>query len=237
MVQTNVVGTANFLEACLGAGFEAFVNTGSSSEYGFKDHAPAEDEWPDPNSYYAVTKLSTTLYCRYSAQRYGVRIPTLRLYSVYGPYEEPSRLLPTLILHGTRNELPSLADPAIARDYVYIEDVCDAYLLAAGHSLSEPGAVYNVGTGIQTPLSEVVSLTRQVLGVTAEPDWGSMPARLWDTSVWLSDSRKIRRELGWTPRYSFDEGFRNTVAWFSRGSSLPSVYAAAAAPRTCQRSP
>ncbi len=213
IVQTNVIGTNNLLQACLKAGFEAFVNTGSSSEYGFKDRAPSETEWVEPNSYYAVTKVSATLLCRYTAQSQKLHIPTLRLYSVYGPYEEPTRLMPTLIQHGLRGQLPPLVNPDIARDYVYTEDVNDAYLLAAMVPGQEPGAVYNIGTGIQTSLREVVDVARHVLAIPAVPQWGSMPNRHWDTSCWVADSRHAREALGWTPRYSFEQGFQQMVEW------------------------
>ena len=61
-IQTNFLSTVNLVEACRNVGFDVFVNTGSSSEYGFKDHAPLETDWIDPNSYYAVTKASATLF-------------------------------------------------------------------------------------------------------------------------------------------------------------------------------
>ena len=111
MVRTNITGTINLVEACLRSGFEAFINTGSSSEYGFKDHAPAEDEWADPNSHYAVTKASATMFCRYTALSRRVLMPTLRLYSVYGPYEEAMRLMPTVALRGLDGTLPPLTSP------------------------------------------------------------------------------------------------------------------------------
>ena len=182
MVQTNITGTMHLVSACLKAGFEALVNTGSSSEYGFKDHAPSETEWLEPNSYYAVTKASATLFCRHTAQSLGVHMPTLRLYSVYGPYEEPSRLIPTLITRGINGEMPPLANPDIARDYVYVEDVIDAYLLAANRPDQEPGAVYNVGTGIQTSLRQVVDVARSVLQIAVEPidmPWAEMESEGW----------------------------------------------------------
>lgn len=213
-VQTNVVGTVALVEACLKAGFEAFVHTGSSSEYGFKDHAPSETEALEPNSHYAVAKASATLFCRHTAQGRGVRLPTLRLYSVYGPYEDPARLMPTLIRQGLKGTLPPLVNPETARDFVYAEDVCEAYLLAASRPGQEPGAVYNVGTGVQTTLREVVGVARRAMDIRAEPAWGSMPPRQWDTGVWVADSRKIREALGWRPRHTFEEGFRETVAWF-----------------------
>jgi len=135
------------------------------------------------------------------------------LYSVFGPYEEPSRLMPSLIRCGVQGTLPSLVNPATARDYVYIDDVCDAYLLAATQPGPERGAVYNVGSGVQTTLSEVVEVARGVLRITAEPEWGSMQGRIWDTSVWVADNRKIKAELGWQPRFTFREGFEQMVQW------------------------
>ncbi|MCX6907884.1 MAG: NAD-dependent epimerase/dehydratase family protein [Verrucomicrobia bacterium] len=211
--KTNIIGTLHLVEACLKTGFESFINTGSSSEYGFKDHAPGETEGLEPNSHYAVAKASATLYCRYTAQARKVNITTLRLYSAYGPYEEPNRLMPTLIRHGLRGEWPPLVNPDTARDYVYVEDVCDACILAAQTAPREFGAVFNLGTGKQTTLSEVVSIVRRVLGIEAEPQWGTMPARIWDTSIWRADSRKIQAELDWRPRHSFQAGFSRMVEW------------------------
>ncbi len=216
MVQTNIIGTINLVEACLKNGFEAFINTGSSSEYGYKNYAPSETEWLEPNSHYAVTKASATQFCRYTAQSQNVHIPTLRLYSVYGPYEEPTRLMPTLIRRGLKGELPPLVNPDIARDYIYIEDVIDAYVLAATQPNQELGAVYNVGTGVQTSLREVVDVARQVMGITAEPEWGSMSDRQWDTTVWVADSRKIQTALDWQPHFPFEKGFRLMVDWFRK---------------------
>ena len=224
MVHANVTGTMHLVSACLKAGFEALVNTGSSSEYGFKDHAPSETEWLEPNSYYAVTKASATLFCRHTAQSLGVHLPTLRLYSVYGPYEEPSRLIPTLITRGVNGEMPPLANPDIARDYVYVEDVIDAYLLAANRPDQEPGAVYNVGTGIQTSLRQVVDVARSVLQIAVEPQWGSMPNRVWDTNVWVSDNKKIRAALGWQPRHTFERGFRLMADWIRDNPAVRNIY-------------
>lgn len=214
MVQTNIMATINLVEACLKAGFEAFVNTGSSSEYGFKNHAPSEMEWLEPNSHYALTKASATLFCRYTAQSRNVHLPTLRLYSAYGPYEEPTRLIPTLIRLGLQNKLPPLVNPNIGRDFIYIDDVIEAYLLAAAQPEQEPGAIYNVGTGLQASIREVVAVAQKVLGITVEPEWSSMPDRQWDTNVWIADNRKIRNKLGWQPHYTFDQGFSLMVAWF-----------------------
>jgi len=226
MVQTNIQGTMSLLSACLATGFEAFVNTGSSSEYGLQDHPPAESEALEPNSHYAITKAAATLLCRHTAQSRQVHVPTLRLYSVFGPYEEPGRLLPALILRGLKGELPPMADPDVARDFVYVDDVVEAYLLAASKRTPERGPVYNVGTGVQTTLREAVRVARETMGIAVEPAWSAMPNRSWDATVWVSNNRKIHLELGWQPRRTFADGFGLMLDWFRQGP--PAAYTAKA---------
>jgi nucleoside-diphosphate-sugar epimerase len=223
---TNVVGTANLLAACLKVGFEAFVNTGSSSEYGLKDHAPHEDEPVEPKGPYAIAKVAATLYCTHVAEATGAPIATLRLYSVYGPWEEPRRLIPQLVARGLEGRLPPLANPDTARDYVYVTDVCEAYLKVA-RAQHEPGTIFNVGTGVQTTLRQAVELARQVLGIAPEPGWGSMPDRGWDTNTWVADPSAIEKELGWRPVIALEDGLRLTADWLTANPAYADRYRAA----------
>lgn len=223
MMRTNVLGTAALLSAALKVGFEAFLNTGSSSEYGLKDHAPAESEWLEPNSDYAVTKASATLLCSHVGRSTGAGIGTLRLYSVYGPWEEPSRLIPSLALRGLDGGLPQLAQPTTARDFIYVDDVLDAFVLAAEHVATDPGVVYNVGTGIQLTLAEVVGVASEQLGIDVQPTWGTMGNRSWDTNVWVSDSGRLR-SLGWSPKVPFERGFAEFVRWVASDEDRLAYY-------------
>jgi len=224
MVRTNVLATIHLVESCIRSGFEVLVNTGSSSEYGFVDHPPTEDEEPRPSSDYAVTKLTATLYCRAAAARSGLSIKTLRLYSVYGPYEEPSRFVPQLAVHGLSKKLPPLVSPEIARDFVFVDDVVEAYLAAASRHGGEAGAVYNVGTARQTTIREAVEIARRALSIESVPEWGTMPNRAWDTAVWIANPEKIERELGWKPRTTFEEGFSGFVRWLSENPDRVQLY-------------
>jgi dolichol-phosphate mannosyltransferase len=165
------------------------------------------------------------MFCRYTGQATGLGVRTLRLYSVYGPWEEPTRLMPTLVMRGLAGELPGLVSPATARDYIYVDDVVDACLAAAAAPGQEPGAVYNVGTGRQTSLREVVELVRAEMGITAEPVWGSMAPRSWDTDVWVADSGQIRAQLGWQPSHALPEGFRLLVGWLRDQPEIQEFYA------------
>ncbi len=199
--ETNVVGTRNALSAG-----ERVVVAGSSSEYGLKPHAPGEDEPLEPNSAYAAAKAAATTD---ALERGAV---ALRLYSAYGPWEEPDRLIPTLLGRALQGELPPLVSPRVARDFVYVDDVCEAFVLAAR---AEPGRVYNVGSGRQTTVAETVEVTRKLLGIHAEPHWGSMPDRSWDTETWVANPERIKRELGWEPRVELEEGLRRTLDWLT----------------------
>ena len=225
IVQTNVAGTINLLEAARATGFDAFVNTGSSSEYGFKDHAPAENEWLEPNSAYAVTKAAGTLYCSHIARSTGAHVLTLRLYSVYGPFEEPTRLLPQLLTRSLSDTLPPLVGPDVARDYIYVDDVSDAFVAAA--TQAKPArSVYNIGSGIQTPLRTVVDIVRRLRRMRAEPEWGSMPGRIWDTTTWVADNRTARAELGWQPRHTLEEGIALMASWLDEHPAMLRRYTA-----------
>lgn len=237
MHETNILGTKNLLKASIDLGVASFVNTGSSSEYGRQDHAPVETEEARPDTPYGRTKAIATAMC-VTAARFGnptsatthvaaTGISTLRLYSAYGPFEDPRRLLPSLIVHGRRGVFPPLVNSQTARDFVYVDDVVDACLLAAQRADGEPGAIYNVGTGVQTTVGEAVEVARRVLNIPDEPRWGSMPARVWDTETWVADSRKIRTDLGWEPRYTFEDGFRQMAAWLHEHPELRDRYDAA----------
>jgi dolichol-phosphate mannosyltransferase len=212
MTEVNVLATQALLDAAREAG-AVLVNAGSSSEYGYQDHAPREDERVEPNSHYAVTKAAATHLCRLAAATHGQRAVTLRLYSAYGPWEESRRLMPTLVARALEGGWPPLVGPETARDFVWVGDVCEAFVLAATRPLEDPGAVFNICSGEQTTLRELVDVVRAVLGVGAEPEWGTMAQRAWDTSVWVGDPSRAGRELGWSARTPLAEGIERMAAW------------------------
>ena len=224
ILAVNVLGTAALADACAAAGCERLVHAGSSSEYGFKDHAPAEDEAVEPNSAYAVGKAAATHYLSHLATEGALDAVTLRLYSVYGAWEDPRRLVPTLIARGLDGALPPLVDPDTARDYVAVDDVVEAFVAAARATGVPAGAVYNVGTGRQTAMREIVDVARAELDITAEPDWGTHDPRSWDATTWVADPSAAHRDLGWSARCDVAEGFRRTVQWLRSTPSAAATY-------------
>jgi nucleoside-diphosphate-sugar epimerase len=212
ILRTNVLGTWNLLEACAEAGVAAFVSAGSSSEYGFKSEPMRETDLLEPNSFYAVGKAAQTHLCQLMARRSPMGVAVFRLFSVYGPWEEPTRLIPTLIRR-TRAGLPlNMTSPQTVRDFVFIDDVLEALLdLPAVAQLC--GEVINLGTGIETSLEEVVLLIREFLGSESEVCWGAMADRHWDSTRWAADARRAKALLNWEPRHSLRQGLAHTAAW------------------------
>jgi len=215
IIQTNILGTFNLLKACNTVKYQLFVNTGSSSEYGFKKFAMRENDILEPASYYAVTKCAQTLLCSHIAKQEKKPIVTIRPFSVYGPYEEPKRFIPTLMKALFLKEPMNLVSPKTARDQIYVEDMVDAYL-KIDELKHNPGEYFNIGTGVQSTIKETVEAAIKVTNKNTSFKWGSMKGRNWDTSNWVADISKAKQLLNWTPKTNLETGLKLTWDWFKK---------------------
>ena len=172
----NILGTLNLLNFLSNIDYDLFVNTGTSSEYGRKNTIMRETDTFVPDSYYAISKSAQTLLSSYIATSQEKPIITLRLFSVYGPFEQPTRLIPTL-LKSLRNGLEmNLVNPKVARDFVYIDDVISAYLKTKElKKLS--GEQINICSGNQSTIKNIVDITEKVTGKSTTIRWGGMENR------------------------------------------------------------
>ena len=216
MIATNIRGTVNLLQASFNAGVKAMVNISSSSEYGYNSDRPSEREPVTPNSEYATTKAAGTLWCRYFSEKYHMYVPTLRLYSVYGPFEQPGRLMPTLLKHIQEGKLPLLVDPNVARDFIYVDDVITAMLRVVKKRNQEWGPIYNVGSGKQTRLRQLVNLVRKMWQINAKPEWSTMKNRQWDTTRWKANINKMESDYNWKPEYNLEQGLKKMYSWLTQ---------------------
>jgi nucleoside-diphosphate-sugar epimerase len=214
ILETNIVGSYNVLEASVAAGVAVFVNAGSSSEYGLKREPMREAERLEPNSVYAVAKAAQTHLASLVASRGPTAVVTFRLFSVYGPWEEPTRLMPTLIRRARAGLPLEMAAPDTARDFVYVEDVLDA-LVDIDRLTAATGEIFNLGTGVQSRLRDVVAAVQAAVGGNSEVRWGGMPPRHWDTDMWQADVSKARAVLGWSPKHTLAEGVARMAAWMA----------------------
>ena len=128
--RTNVDLTARLVEALRARGVHRYVHAGSSSEYGDNASGPSEATALRANSHYSVSKGAASNLLHYAGKKLGFPGVNLRLYAIYGPYEDASRLVPTALLKAMRGAHAVYVDPEISRDFVYVDDACEAFILA-----------------------------------------------------------------------------------------------------------
>jgi len=192
----------------------SFVHAGSSSEYGSNSAGPSEAAPLVPNSHYAVSKAAAALFISYAGKTLGLPIVNLRLYSVYGPLEDASRLIPNLVKYGIEGRYPPFVSPETSRDFVYVGDACEAFLLAAARLTPELyGESFNIGTGVRTKIRDLAETAREVFGIEKPAEFGSMPERAWDLEEWYAAPAKAAGLLGWSATTSLVDGLRSTADW------------------------
>lgn len=190
------------------------IHAGTSSEYGTNCSAPSEVDICRPNSAYAVTKLAATQMLELVCGSSNLSATVLRLYSVYGPMEEPKRLIPTLIRLGRQGQLPPFSPKEVTRDFVYIDDVVNAFIVSAITQIGIPGfRVFNICSGDAVSMEQVANVARTLFGVKEEPVFG--PAlRQWDLSKWYGNPSRAKEEMKWQSQTKFADGLKKTLAWY-----------------------
>jgi len=212
--RTNYFGTLNLLRALCDIGCRAFVQAGSSSEYGLNCAFPDEMSELSPNSDYAVSKVGAGYLIKYYGQVLRFPCVNLRLYSIYGPWEEKDRLIPTLISHGLRGEYPQFAERNISRDFVYVDD-CNAAVIRAAQTVCQthPGCSINICSGVKTTLESMARIAGLAFGITNEPIFGTMQNRKWDLSNWYGNPAQAEKLLGWKSHITLEHGLALNIDW------------------------
>ena len=210
--ETNVIGTVNLLENLTAD--MVYIHAGSSSEYGFNCTTPKETDKLEPNSHYSVSKVSAAYTIQFYAQVHEKNAVNLRLYSIYGDWEEPDRLIPRLIESVRQGKLPNFVSPEISRDFVYIADCVEAFMDAALKMSPEiRGKSYNIASGIKTTIGDLVEVCRQAFDIKEEPSWGTMQNRSWDLAEWYGDPTEANKDLGWKTKTPLNQGLRQYFDW------------------------
>jgi dolichol-phosphate mannosyltransferase len=215
--QTNFQAIVNLVSLLAARPFAAYIHAGSSSEYGTNCAAPTEDSVCEPNSPYAVSKVALAGYLRFMGKQREFPCANMRLYSVYGPLEDTSRLFPNLLRQALAGKLPPFVGPRTSRDFIHVDDVCIAFVMAAAKM--HPGIYgenFNIGSGIKTTIAELAEVTRRVFDVTVAPQFGTMVGRAWDLADWYSDPRKAMAQLGWRPVIKLEDGLRSMSEWVAK---------------------
>lgn len=215
-IKVNSFGTINLIEAAHLIDYDCFINTGSSSEYGIKQTPLNENDVCEPISNYAISKLAGTLYGTSYAKRTRKPLATFRIFSPYGPYDYRDRLISQVILKIIKGERFFSNNPSDVRDYIFINDVVEAYLLCITNNKEISGEIINIGSGKQSYIKDVIRLLTTEMGTNLVSYNRSKRHNI----IWQADITKARKILGWQPRKNLREGLKQTILWFKKNSYL-----------------
>jgi UDP-glucose 4-epimerase len=212
-----VTGTVNMLDAARRAGVRRVVYAASSSAYG-DDPTPAKHERlvPAPLSPYAAAKLGGEFYCQAFTATYGLETVALRYFNVFGPRQDPksqyAAVIPKFITEMLAGRRPTVfGDGKQSRDFVYIDNVVQANLLAAD-APAAVGRVINVGCGRSYNLLDLMAGINRALGTSIEPIFDA--PRAGDVRESLADISLARELLNYEPSVDFEEGLRRTIDYY-----------------------
>ncbi|MGE2731089.1 NAD-dependent epimerase/dehydratase family protein [Mycolicibacterium vaccae] len=212
----NVLGTINVLEACRTAGVRKIVYAASGgSRYGAPADLPvSESTPPNPLSPYAAAKYAGEVYLNAYADMYGMVPISLGLANVYGPRQNPHGEAGVIAIFSssllTGRPVTVFGDGTASRDYVYVDDVVDAFVRAGRSESAVPG-IYNIGTGAQTTTNDVHRLISEALGGTPPPRYA--PERTGEVQAIALEVTKARQALGWVPSVDVEHGIKSTLHW------------------------
>lgn len=223
-VVENVAGTVRLLDSCVESGVKKIVFASSGGTvYGRVKNVPiTENTATDPISSYGISKLAIEKYLNIYSILGLIRPITLRIANPFGPFQRASHnqgAIAVFTRQALRGETIEIwGDGSVVRDYLYIDDIIDALIVAAQFEGHE--SVFNIGSGLGRSLTEILSAIERELGGGVRTVY--RPGRAVDVPINVLDISKASDLLGWAPRTPFEVGLARTVAWMREGHrSLP----------------
>jgi nucleoside-diphosphate-sugar epimerase len=210
---TNVAATQALVEAAALSGAKTFIHAGSSAEYSAEATSSLGATRPlESSKLYGASKAAATLLVSSMGPALGLASMTLRLFHVYGPGEAAHRLLPSLVSRLTSGESVPLSPGLQERDFIHVDDVCSAMLLALSTSSSYPGSIVDICTGTPSTVRCFAETVADVL----EADrgllhFGDLPMRPDETMSMVGNPAPAERILGFHPQLTLDDGIRQAI--------------------------
>ena len=218
--EVNPKDLAKILKDIENSDLERLVNLGSVFEYGSKSNSIKETDPTQPFDPYSVTKVSQTkLVEEYSRQK---KLPavTLRIFTPYGIFEEPGRLISDLMVATVKKKPLKIRSRKSKRDFVYIDDVTSA-LIKASNKPGIEGEIFNIGSGSATSVEDLVNLVCKVTDINLEVSWPDENQRENDkmNANGFADIQKAKK-IDWKPEVSLKDGLSRTYEWFLQNIKL-----------------
>ncbi len=217
--EVNIIGTLNVIKAAQESGVEKIVYASSSSVYAGVDELPKrEDMKLIPTSIYGATKIANEHYFKVFYNIYGLKSVGLRYFNVFGPKQNPeseyAAVIPKFIRMIINNERPTIyGDGEQTRDFTFVKDVVNANILAMNSARCD-GFAYNIAGGKQISINSLVRMINEIMGKDIEAEY--FEPRPGDPKHSLADISRAKEDLGFEPKYSFEDGLKLTIKWMNR---------------------
>lgn len=214
VIETNIKGLLNVIYTAHSSDTKLLINTGTCFEYGSKVTPFDEDEKLSPLNPYGVSKMTGTFLAQMLSKTIRLPIVTLRPFTVYGPYEDERRFISTITKQCLSGKNLTLTKETIIRDYVFIDDVVDAYMCTAERGEDLSGEAINIATGIGNDLE---SVARKIISLTRTKDIkidkGAFPSRPGEVPILIGSPKKAQKLLNWKAKYTLLQGLKKTINW------------------------
>jgi nucleoside-diphosphate-sugar epimerase len=220
MLKAGVNETYEMLMAAWNNKVGKIIHLGSSTEYGNRIDPCSEEDVLDPVSIRGAAKAASTILCRQFARNNQLPLVILRLFSVFGPWESRTRLIPSVCIAALRNRPMQLTPPGFSHDFVFVEDVIQACVLAAEKDIA-PGEIINIGSGKKHDNETVVKMVERIGGILIDKTVGTYPLKSIDHTGWVADISKAKKILGWHPNHDFRGGLEKSFQWWGENVGRP----------------
>jgi len=228
VIETNILGTLNVLNAAREFKVEKIVHTSTSEVYGTGKYIPISEEHPlQAQSPYSASKIAADKIAESFFRTYNLPIAIIRPFNTYGPRQSARAVIPTIIIQAlTRNEI-FIGATHPTRDFTYIEDTVEGFLKIAETSESI-GEIINIGSGIEVSIKEITNKIISVINRDVKVVFDATRIRPIQSEVekLVADNSKAKKIINWEPKISLDEGLKFTIDWLSNSLTLykPDIY-------------
>ena len=221
-IQTNVIGTANLLNACLETdSIEKIIHTSTSEVYGTARYIPIDEKHPlQAQSPYAASKIAADKLAESYYLSFGLPIATLRPFNTFGPRQSLRAIIPTIISQAINRKKIRLGNIEPRRDFLFVRDTIRGFIELAKCSKAV-GKVVNIGTGRDISIKELIKKIIDQMGRAREIKAERRRIRPEKSEVMqlIADIRLAKKLFKWAPRYTLEDGLRETIEWYERNLS------------------
>jgi NAD dependent epimerase/dehydratase len=222
VVQTNVMGSFNVLQACLEYGVDRLVQTSTSEVYGTAQYTPMDENHPlNPQSPYAASKVGSDKLAESFYRSYGLPAVILRPFNAYGPRQSPRAVIPAIIIQALHSRQVRLGSVTPKRDLTFVTDVARGFL-AASSAPGIEGQTIQLGSQYEVSVQELVDLIGRILkkNLVVVSDAKRRRPAASEVNRLLASNQKANELLDWTPKISLIAGLEKTIQWFRGRTDL-----------------